>query len=277
MKPVNHRLTLSLIALSSALLAISMFLMGPHKSIDTTLNFYQLSPFISTQIANVVAAFTWLVIALVSIASIKKTQLISLLGYLIVAVSLVPLLSLFSSTMWIESLGGFPVIGAGQGVIKYFALFSLGLLFINSSFSKLTKLWLSIFPVMLVLLWIGGMKFTLLEAQGIEALVKSSPLMSWMYLFWDIQTTSNIIGIYDLLAVVLLILAIYKHQFVWPAILLSGAVFLVTQTFLITWDAALSSETFLSTGGHFLIKDLWFIANLIVFSQLIKQKKRAFI
>jgi len=50
----------------------------------------------------------------------------------------------------------------------------------------------------------------------------------------------------------------------WPALLMSGAVFVVTQTFLFTWGAALSTETLLSTGGHFLIKDLWFIANLVL-------------
>jgi hypothetical protein len=32
-----------------------------------------------------------------------------------------------------------------------------------------------------VLGWIGGMKFTAYEAAGIQALVASSPLMSWMY------------------------------------------------------------------------------------------------
>jgi len=51
-------------------------------------------------------------------------------------------------------------------------------------------------------------------------------------------------------------------------------VFMVTQTFLISWDAALSSETILSTSGHFLIKDLWFVVNLLLFWQFSMQPKQ---
>jgi hypothetical protein len=56
---------------------------------------------------------------------------------------------------------------------------------------------------------------------------------------------------------------------------MSGAVFVVTQTFFLSWPAALSSETLLSTAGHFLIKDLWFIANLLIFTTLIRNNKQA--
>lgn len=77
--------------------------------------------------------------------------------------------------------------------------------------------------------------------------------MSWVYQMWDLQTTSNLIGVYDLIALVLLGLAIYIPKLVLPAIAMSGAVFLVTQTFLFSWHAALSAETLLSTCGHFLI------------------------
>lgn len=126
--------------------------------------------------------------------------------------------------MWIASMGGFPVIGSGQGVIKYFALLSIGLLMIKSNDSALHSAWHSIMSVLLVLLWIGGMKFTLLEAQGIDALVKNSPFMGWRYNFFSIRTTSNIIGVYDLIAVLLLILAIYFRQLIIPAVLMPAMV-----------------------------------------------------
>jgi uncharacterized membrane protein YkgB len=35
--------------------------------------------------------------------------------------------------------------------------------------------------LVLVLGWIGAMKFTAYEATGIQGLVASSPLMSWLY------------------------------------------------------------------------------------------------
>jgi uncharacterized membrane protein YkgB len=120
-------------------------------------------------------------------------------------------------------------------------------------------------PVLLVLLWIGGMKFTLLEAQGIEALVKSSPFMGWLYNFFSLQVTSNIIGVYDLIAVVALILAMYYPKMTTPAIVMSGMVFVVTQSFLISFSGSLSSETLLTTTGHFLIKDLWFLVCLFFY------------
>ena len=37
------------------------------------------------------------------------------------------------------------------------------------------------YGLVVVLIWIGGMKFTAYEAQGIEPLVANSPLMSWAY------------------------------------------------------------------------------------------------
>src|SRR5262245_9654748 len=37
------------------------------------------------------------------------------------------------------------------------------------------------YGLVIVLLWIGGMKFTAYEAQGIEPLVANSPLMGWVY------------------------------------------------------------------------------------------------
>ena len=37
------------------------------------------------------------------------------------------------------------------------------------------------YGLVLVLGWIGAMKFTAYEAEGIQTLVATSPLMSWMY------------------------------------------------------------------------------------------------
>lgn len=130
------------------------------------------------------------------------------------------------------------------------------------------------FPCVLVFAWIGGMKFTLLEAQGIEPLINTSPLMAWMYQVWDVQTTSNLIGVFDLIAASLLIIAIWMPRLVVPAIALSASVFLTTQTFLFTWPSALSSDTILTTGGHFLIKDLWYIACLLLYWQSLRKQVR---
>lgn len=250
-----------------------MVLMGHHQHITLITTFYGVTDLLSGNSFNLIAAFSFILVAVISVISIKFIRLRSLLGYLLITVSVVPLLSLLGQSMWIDSLGGFPAIGAGQGVIKYAALLSIGLMFIKTSLSTKTKQWLSVIPVLLVLVWIGGMKFTLLEAKGIESLVLSSPFMSWMYSVWDLQTTSNIIGVYDFITVLLLVVAMFNNRFLIPALLMSLAVFAVTQTFLVTWDGATSVATVLTTGGHFLIKDLWFVINLLVLWQLTQSKE----
>ncbi|XOV80414.1 MAG: DUF417 family protein [Aestuariibacter sp.] len=269
------RIQLWIVAVSCGLLGISTLQMGHHRHIQLATDFYHLTPLLSGAVFNTIAAASFLVCAGWALMSLFKSTLRRPLGLALLILSIVPLLSLFSSSMWIEDLGGFPAIGSGQGVIKYFSLASIGLLlwrpqWLNDKAGK----WLALFPVVLVLLWIGGMKFTELEAKGIEVLVQSSPLMAWMYSIWGVQTTSNLIGIYDLAAVVLLIAAVFYNRLLLPAVALSGAVFIVTQTFLFSWDAALSSETILTTGGHFLIKDLWYIANLVIFWYCIKAERR---
>lgn len=265
--------SLILLALSSALLGLSIMLMGHHGHIELTTNFYGITDLASKSVFNLIAAAGFIAIAVLSLLSINNVKFRPMLGAVTVAVSAVPLLSLFGSSMWIESLGGFPAIGSGQGVIKYMALLAIGIVLLAPNLSANKQKWINVVPVIIVLLWIGGMKFTLLEAKGIEDLVASSPFMSWMYSVWDLQMTSNIIGVYDLIAVALLVFAMFNQRFLLPAMLMSGAVFVTTQTFLFSWDAALTESSILSTGGHFLIKDLWYVINLFVIWHLAKQQQ----
>ncbi|WP_246058413.1 DUF417 family protein [Litorilituus lipolyticus] len=268
MKQYFSHLILIIIALSTSSLAVSMVLMGHHSHIALITDFYGISQHIPQYVSNLIAVIAFALAACLAFMALKQHKHREKLGYLLIIMAVIPLMSLLGHSMWIASLGGFPAIGSGQGIIKYAALLTIGILFTYPRLSLHTKKWLSLMPVMLVLLWIGGMKFTLLEAKGIEDLVASSPFMSWMYTFWDVQTTSNIIGVYDLFVVALLIAAIYNKRLVNIAIAMSGIVFVMTQSFFFSWDAATSAETLLTTGGHFLIKDLWFIVNLIMFWQL---------
>jgi uncharacterized membrane protein YkgB len=50
------------------------------------------------------------------------------------------------------------------------------------------------YGLVLVVAWIGMMKFTSYEANGIQPLVAHSPLMSWMYSFLSVQQLSDILG-----------------------------------------------------------------------------------
>ncbi len=272
MKKLHFTALLTLLAISLGLLGSSILLMGHHRQIALATDFFAISKLLPDVVFNQVAGLAFIAAAALSVLAIKHIELRAKLGAFIIGLSIIALLPLLGSSMWIESLGGFPAIGSGQGVIKYFALLSIGIFLTKPYLESHKAIWLNAFPVILVLLWIGGMKFTLLEAKGIEGLVSSSPLMAWMYSFWDIQTTSNLIGVYDILALSLVILAIFQQKLLMPAVLMSGAVFAVTQTFFLSFSGALSSETLLTTTGHFLIKDLWFIGNLLIFTTLIRNK-----
>ncbi|WP_077285072.1 DUF417 family protein [Cognaticolwellia aestuarii] len=272
MKKLHFTALLTLLAISLGLLGSSILLMGHHRQIGLATDFFAISDLLPDVVFNQLAGLAFLAAAALSVLAIKHIELRAKLGALIIGLSIIALLPLLGSSMWIESLGGFPAIGSGQGVIKYFALLSIGIFLTKPYLESHKAIWLNAFPVVLVLLWIGGMKFTLLEAKGIEGLVSSSPLMAWMYGFWDIQTTSNLIGVYDILALSLVISAIFQQKLLIPAVLMSGAVFAVTQSFFLSFSGALSSETLLTTTGHFLIKDLWFIGNLLIFTTLIRNK-----
>src|SRR5687768_15137008 len=60
------------------------------------------------------------------------------------------------------------------------------------------------YGLVLVLLWIGGMKFTAYEAEGISGFVSNSPLMNWAYSVFSVQSFSALLGVTEL-AIALLI------------------------------------------------------------------------
>src|ERR1041385_3071708 len=73
----------------------------------------------------------------------------------------------------------------------------------KNTFEKLGE-FLIRYGLVLVLGWIGAMKFTAYEATGIKNLVETSPLMSWMYRLFSLQATSNVIGVAELTAALLI-------------------------------------------------------------------------
>jgi reactive chlorine resistance protein C len=112
----------------------------------------------------------------------------------------------------------------------------------------------------IVLLWIGGMKFTAYEAEGIKPMVANSPIMGWAYKVMSEQAFSNLLGVVEIATGLLIAL-----RPVWP---LGSAVgsglavgtFVTTLTFLFTtpgWEPSLGGFPALShMPGEFLLKDL---------------------
>ena len=248
------------------------FALGANpNTLIATFSFYELDTLFSVNTLGLFTGTAMIALALATLAAHLKLLKPLPVAVLALVVSIVPLLTLFASNRWMAQLGGFPIIGSGQGIIKYFAVIPLYLfLFYKNKLTDKQHVLLNFIPVAMVLLWIGGMKFYEFEAKAILGLVETSPFMSWLYTVFSVQGASNIIGGFDVLFAVLLGAGILLNN--KKLIIVSGlaclSVFLMTQTFLFTATGALSSGALLDRLGQFVIKDLWYVGNLIVIATL---------
>ena len=120
------------------------------------------------------------------------------------------------------------------------------------------------YSVVIVLAWIGAMKFTAYEAGAIEGLVASSPLLSWLYGVLSVQGVSNLVGSVELLIAGALVLGTWNRFADIAGSLGAVATFAVTTTFLFSapgWEASLGGFPALSVvPGQFLLKDIVLLA-----------------
>lgn len=129
---------------------------------------------------------------------------------------------------------------------------------LSSRFEKIGAFLLR-YGLVLVLGWIGAMKFTVYEAEGIKPLIETSPLMSWMYKFLSLQGTSSVIGIAELIAAALIAIKPLSAKLSAIGSVLAIFTFLATLTFLFSlpgWEKSLGGFPALSGSGGFLLKDV---------------------
>lgn len=116
------------------------------------------------------------------------------------------------------------------------------------------------YGLVIILLWVGGLKFTAYEAEGIKGLVENSPLFSWMLSIMSLQSASVVIGITEIITAIL----IAARPFA-PLVSAVGSVLAII-TFLLTLTFVFSTPGVWQTGygfpfpspmpGQFLAKDL---------------------
>ncbi len=126
-----------------------------------------------------------------------------------------------------------------------------------ASVRKLGELFIR-YGLVIVLGWIGAMKFTAYEAAGIKALVETSPFMNWMYKAFSLQATSNVIGVTELTAAALIAIKPLSGKLSAVGSVLAVFTFLATLTFLFSlpgWEKSLGGFPALSGSGGFLLKD----------------------
>ena len=89
---------------------------------------------------------------------------------------------------------------------------------INSAIAVVAGL-LARYGLALVIGWIGALKFTSYEANGIQPLMANSPLMSWLYNIFTVNTFSALLGVVEITTAVLLCVKPW-----WPRISMVGSV-----------------------------------------------------
>ena len=117
------------------------------------------------------------------------------------------------------------------------------------------------YGLVVVVAWIGFMKFTTYEAEGISPFVANSPLMSWVYGFMSVRTFSAVLGVVELTIAVLIAARPFSPRASVLGSALAVGMFLTTLSFLVTtpgvWEPSAGGFPALSAlPGQFLIKDL---------------------
>ncbi len=116
------------------------------------------------------------------------------------------------------------------------------------------------YGLVIILLWVGALKFTAYEAEAIQVFVENSPLLSWLYDVVSVRTFSTLLGIVE----ITLGLMIATRPFM-PKVSAVGSLgalllFLVTLTFVFStpgaWQPGYGFPYLSPDPGQFLAKDV---------------------
>lgn len=116
------------------------------------------------------------------------------------------------------------------------------------------------YGLVVILLWIGSLKFTMYEADGIKGLVANSPLMSWMLSAFNIYTVSAIIGAAEIIFGLLIAARAFAPKLSVVGSIGAIVMFLTTMSFLLTtpgiWQSGYGFPFLSPMPGQFIVKDL---------------------
>ena len=116
------------------------------------------------------------------------------------------------------------------------------------------------YGLVVVIGWIGALKFAEFEARGIEPLVANSPFMGWIYDVFPVNAFSALLGIFELTVAVLLAIKPVSPRLSALGSALAVGLFLATISFVFTTpgigEPAGGGFPALSLTGQFLVKDV---------------------
>jgi uncharacterized membrane protein YkgB len=110
-----------------------------------------------------------------------------------------------------------------------------------------------------MLLWAGSYKMTAPGAEGIIPLVSNSPLISWHFKLFGPYIGSDMIGLTEIIAAVLILTGYWKPKAGIAGGLIASIMFFITSTKVITTPGAIvpvNGISYMSFLGLFLFKDI---------------------
>lgn len=116
------------------------------------------------------------------------------------------------------------------------------------------------YGLVVVLIWIGTLKFTQYEADGIRPFAENSPFFSWVFAFVSTGSFSNILGVIEITTGTLIALRPLSPNLSAIGSVAAILTFLTTLTFIVSTPGVIQDGwifPFISgSPGQFLIKDL---------------------
>ena len=136
------------------------------------------------------------------------------------------------------------------------------------------------FGLVVVLLWIGGMKFTAYEAEGIKPFVENSPFMSFAYHVFSVRGFSALLGAVEIIVGLAIASRFWAPRCSAAGSLLATGMFLTTLSFLLTtpgiFEPSAGGFPAISFVGGFVLKDIVLLgASLLTFGEALKRSLRS--
>ena len=135
------------------------------------------------------------------------------------------------------------------------------------------------YGLVLVLAWMGSMKFTGFEAGAIQPMIANSPFLFWLYEVMSVQAASNLIGVIELTAAALIAARPWSAKAALTGAALAIGTFAITISMIFSlpsWEATLGFPVLTVMPGQFLLKDVLFLGAAVwLFGDALKHIARA--